>query len=155
MNLAVAQYPWIEKYEGCPHIPLKCAKPVNEFPNACSGAFKLKDKKFWIALWSYQDKTLTKMLRKVVIDKQISCDLNLKIPISSTLFKEVTGDVRFPPSPPKMDDCPQTFAPLVGRLIPTTTTDTSTTPVDTSTTPAGTTSAERTTAEECRRDHNS
>ena len=136
-DVAVAQYDHMPQFEFCPHIALKCSKPMNEFPNSCSGKFQINGKPLWLGVWIYLSNGEVAILRKVVVDRQTTCTSNYHKG-HCDLCLDVTGDPIRPPAPPEMEDLPESFPMVIGLRPGETTVETTT---------AETTTAETTTAE--------
>ena len=129
----------------CPRIAMNCSEPVDGFPTACSGSFALKDRVFFMALYSYikhnEDQVYQAIEMRLMVDKSV-CNTMLelesysgaclglrgdehKLPLADEIDWEATG----PLEPPEVAEMPRPFRdpPSTSTLTVTTVTETSTT----------------------------
>jgi len=130
----------------CPRIGMNCSKPVDGFPNACSGSLAVKDRVFFLALYSYikhvnEDQVYQAIEMRLVVDKSV-CNTTVEL-ISYTgaclglrgdeaklpFPDEIDWEATEPPEPPEMAEMPRPFrdSPSTSTLTVTTVTETSTT----------------------------
>lgn len=130
----------------CPRIAMNCSKPVDGFPNACSGSFAVKDRVFFLALYSYikqlnEDQVYQAIEMRLVVDESV-CNTTVEL-ISYTgaclglrgdeaklpFPDEIDWEATEPLEPPEMAEMPRPFRdpPSTSTLTVTTVTETSTT----------------------------
>ena len=134
----------------CPRIAMNCSKPLDGFPNACSGSFtlkgslSLKEQVFFVALYSYikhdnEGQAYQAIEMRIVMDQSV-CNTTLEVRSHTgaclglrgfhklPLEDEIDWEATEPLEPPEMAEMPRPFRdpPSTSTLTVTTVTETKT-----------------------------